>query len=90
MFLNVLRQGGSIWSDGVGPLEAFKKGIRAKLRARARRRRRCSAGELAGAAARRAAARRGRIEQLAAQLAPADVLAGPHGDTSGARRPTAR
>ena len=33
MFLDALRKGGSIWSDGVGPLEAFSKGIRAKLRA---------------------------------------------------------
>jgi len=33
MFLNVLRRGGSIWSDGIGPIDAFKKGIRAKLRA---------------------------------------------------------
>ena len=34
MFLDALRKGGSIWSDGVGPLEAFSKGIRAKLRGR--------------------------------------------------------
>src|SRR6185436_8957017 len=33
MCMNVLRKGGSIWSDGVGPFEAFSKGIRAKLRA---------------------------------------------------------
>lgn len=30
---DVLRKAGSIWSDGIGPLEAFKKGIRSKLRA---------------------------------------------------------
>jgi len=33
MLLDALRKGGSIWSDGVGPFEAFSKGIRAKLRA---------------------------------------------------------
>jgi serine/threonine-protein kinase len=33
MMLDVLRKGGSIWSDGVGPIDAFKKGIRARLRA---------------------------------------------------------
>ena len=33
MFIDVLKRGGSIWSDGIGPFEAFKKGIRAKLRA---------------------------------------------------------
>ena len=32
MFMNVLKKGGSIWSDGVGPFEAFRKGIRAKIR----------------------------------------------------------
>ncbi len=33
MALNVLRRGGSIWSDGIGPFEAFKKGITTRLRA---------------------------------------------------------
>ena len=30
---DALRRGGSIWSDGIGPLEAFSKGIRGRLRA---------------------------------------------------------
>lgn len=30
--LDVLRKGGSIWSDGIGPVEAFRKGIRSRLR----------------------------------------------------------
>jgi len=34
MLMDVFRKGGSIWSDGVGPLEAFSKGIRGKLRAK--------------------------------------------------------
>jgi serine/threonine-protein kinase len=75
MFLNVLRRGGSIWSDGVGPIDAFKKGIRAKLRAQR--------GESpAGAAGALPAPVRLREtpEQYAAQIAAADVLAGPHGE----------
>ena len=31
LLLDALRRAGSIWSDGVGPFEAFKKGIRLKL-----------------------------------------------------------
>jgi serine/threonine-protein kinase len=31
LLFDCLRRAGSIWSDGVGPLEAFKKGIRLKL-----------------------------------------------------------
>jgi serine/threonine protein kinase len=74
MFLDVLKKGGSIWSDGVGPFEAFKKGIRSKLRAQ----RGVAAGGFAPAAPLpppRSA------EQLAAELATSDVLAGPHGET---------
>ncbi len=33
MLLDTFRRGGSIWSDGIGPLDAFRKGIRARLRA---------------------------------------------------------
>jgi serine/threonine-protein kinase len=33
MLLDAIRKGGSIWSDGVGPIDAFKKGIRNRLRA---------------------------------------------------------
>jgi serine/threonine-protein kinase len=32
LFFDTLRKGGSIWSDGVGPIEAFGKGIRNRLR----------------------------------------------------------
>jgi serine/threonine-protein kinase len=31
LLFDALRRAGSIWSDGVGPLDAFKKGIRLKL-----------------------------------------------------------
>src|SRR5262249_52945531 len=72
MLLDVLRKGGSIWSDGVGPFEAFRKGIRKKIRA--------EHGEpdaqpasLAGPAMPAVpAAPRMSPEQAAALLAPAD------------------
>ena len=70
MLINVARKAGSIWSDGVGPIDAFKKGIRARLRARQ--------PELPQPVV---AAPDPTPEQLAAQLAPPDVLTGPHGDT---------
>ena len=76
MFLDALRKGGSIWSDGVGPLEAFKKGIRSKLRAQR--------GDYAHAAPRGTTAVAQRAprspDELAAELAPAEVIAGGHGD----------
>ena len=72
MFLNVLRKGGSIWSDGVGPIDAFKKGIRAKLRAQ-RSAEQAAAQPVAIAAPRTP-------EQLAAELVAPEVLAGPHGE----------
>ena len=73
MFLDVLRKGGSIWSDGVGPFEAFKKGIRAKLRAQR--------GVAGGGSAPSAPLLPPRSpEQMAAELATSDVLAGPHGE----------
>lgn len=31
LLFDALRKAGSIWSDGIGPLDAFKKGIRVKL-----------------------------------------------------------
>ncbi len=71
ILLNVARKAGSIWSDGVGPIDAFKKGIRAKLRAE-----RPAAPQAIAAAPPEATP-----EQLAAQLAPREVLAGPHGET---------
>jgi len=75
MFLNVLRKGGSIWSDGVGPFEAFRKGIRAKIRAEH------GAAALApgGPTAVPVIPQR-TPEELAAELAAPDVLAGPYGD----------
>ncbi len=76
MFLNVLRHGTSIWSDGVGPIDAFKKGIRAKLRAE----RGAAEVQKGIAAPPPPPPAPPTIEQLAAQLAPADVLAGPYGD----------
>ena len=76
MFLNALRKGGSIWSDGVGPFDAFRKGIRAKIasgawRSAARRRRRSAQPQRPPRTP----------DQLAAELAAPDVLAGPHGET---------
>ena len=76
MFLGVLRRGSSIWSDGIGPIDAFKKGIRAKLRAE-----RGSGDAPQGGAIAAPVIPPPTPEQLAAQLAPADVLAGPYGDT---------
>ncbi|HTI62123.1 MAG TPA: serine/threonine-protein kinase [Gemmatimonadaceae bacterium] len=71
LLVGVARKAGSIWSDGVGPIDAFKKGIRATLRAR----------EPAAAPTTMPAAPPPTPEQLASQLAPPDVLAGPHGET---------
>jgi len=77
MFLGVLRRGSSIWSDGVGPIDAFKKGIRAKLRAE-----RSAAEVQKGIAAPPAPPPAPPTpEQLAAPLAPSEVIAGPYGDT---------
>ncbi|HMA24695.1 MAG TPA: protein kinase [Gemmatimonadaceae bacterium] len=74
MFFDVLRKGGSIWSDGIGPFEAFKKGIRAKLRAQR--------GAPPGGGGPASAAPTPRTpDQLAAELAAPEVLAGPHGET---------
>jgi serine/threonine-protein kinase len=76
MFMDVLRKGGSIWSDGVGPFDAFRKGIRAKLRA--------EHGPAAlmgrGGAVAAPALPPPTADQLALQLAGADVLAGSYGD----------
>jgi serine/threonine-protein kinase len=80
--LSVLRHAASIWSDGVGPFEAFKKGINKRLRAE-----RTAAGEpppagLAGPSARaELPPPRMSVEQAASLLAPPDVLASQHGDT---------
>jgi serine/threonine-protein kinase len=74
MFLGVLRCGISIWSDGIGPIDAFKKGIRQKLRDEDEKR--VAARVRAAIPAPPALS----PEQLAAQLAPADVLAGPYGE----------
>ena len=73
MFLRVLRRGGSIWSDGIGPIDAFKKGIRARLRA--------ERGIVEGQPARPlpAVPAPPSAEQLAAALAPPEVLAGAYG-----------
>ncbi len=75
MFIGVLKRGGSIWSDGIGPFEAFKKGIRAKLRAE-----RGIVDAPQGTAIARPPAPPPTPEQLAASLAPPEVIAGPYGD----------
>ena len=77
MFLNMLRRGGSIWSDGVGPLDAFKKGIRTKLRAE---RGALPAAGIAAYPGSPSSQPRLDPEQLAAALAASDVLAGSHGE----------
>jgi serine/threonine protein kinase len=76
LFLITLRKGGSIWSDGVGPLEAFKKGIRTKLRAQ----RGLPPAGVAGGGYPAAIPARRSPEELAGELAAPEVLAGPHGD----------
>jgi serine/threonine-protein kinase len=82
MGMNVLRRGGSIWSDGVGPFEAFKKGINKRLRAEREAAGHLAPAGLAGPAPHAALPPlRMSTEQAAAMLAPADVLAGQHGDT---------
>jgi serine/threonine-protein kinase len=75
MFLNVIKKMGSIWSDGIGPFEAFSKGINKRLRAQ--RQEMEAAGQIAPSTPQ---APRMTPEQAATQLAPADVLAGPHGE----------
>lgn len=77
MFLDALRKGGSIWSDGVGPIEAFSKGIRSRLRAK----RDALPGERgAGAAPPRILQSALPPQQLAGELAAPDILAGPYGE----------
>ncbi len=78
MFLGVLKRGGSIWSDGIGPFDAFKKGIRAKLRAE---RGIVDAPAAKGAIAAPPVPAPPTPEQLAASIATPDVLAGPYGET---------
>ena len=82
LFLSARRKGGSIWSDGVGPLEAFTKGIRTKLRAQ-RGAPPIGASPIGASPAGQSPATvhaRRLPEELASELAAPDVLAGPHGD----------
>ena len=74
LFVDVLRKGGSIWSDGVGPFQAFRKGIRAKLRAE------YGPAAMIGRESAGSPAVPPTPQDLAAALAPPDVLAGPHGE----------
>ncbi len=71
VFIGVLRRLGSIWSDGVGPIDAFKKGNRAKLRA-----------QRGDEPTPLASLPRAPLtpDELAAPVASRDVLDGPHGD----------
>jgi serine/threonine-protein kinase len=66
MTLNVLRKASSLWADGIGPIDAFKKGIRARLRAQ-------RSAELPTALP-------GPRVDPATTLVPQDVLTGPFGD----------
>jgi serine/threonine-protein kinase len=75
LFFGVARRFGSIWSDGVGPIDAFSKGISAKLRARD-----AAAGIVAPTHAAPPARALASPDELGSQLATRDVLAGPHGD----------
>jgi serine/threonine-protein kinase len=79
MMLGVLKKGGSIWSDGVGPLEAFRKGIRKKIRAE-HGDAALSPSSVASAAPLAPIIPRVTPEQAAAQLAPPEVLASAHGE----------
>jgi len=74
MFVGVLKRAGSIWSEGIGPIDAFKKGITKKIRADSGRPENAPVGQLAARASAMTP------EQAAAQLAPSDVLAGFHGE----------
>ena len=76
LLLDVLRKGGSIWSDGVGPIDAFKKGIRARIRL------------MAGATIPQSDGRQSAFPATPAPLppdpaafVPREVLGGPYGDT---------
>jgi serine/threonine-protein kinase len=70
LFLLALRRMASIWADGVGPIEAFSKGITAKLRAR-------DAAEQGADPALSSAP----AADPARGLVPDEVLAGGHGAT---------
>ena len=93
--LRMARRAGSIWSDGIGPLEAFKKGLPRKLREMAQGSRgdasppatRCAGCSIAAEFAPNDQSFR--VAQPAppdhaAALVPADVLAGTYG--AGVRR----
>jgi serine/threonine protein kinase len=89
---DALRRGGSIWSDGIGPFEAFKKGIRVQLRATESPGRRTYEDETsrrvstpaaatapAGAASRRAERFLPPPPDRALSAVPSDVMGGTHG-----------
>ena len=79
MLLDVVRKGASIWSDGIGPIDAFKKGIRKRIRSMSE----SDAPETVAHApvlpARPLAPRPAPPVDPASKLAASDVLAGPHG-----------
>ncbi len=83
MFVSVLRKGGSIWSDGIGPIDAFKKGIRKKLRLERAERGESPPDGSGGALALASAPQRVQKspDQLAAEVVPAEVLTGAFGET---------
>ncbi len=76
LMLDAIRKGGSIWSDGVGPIDAFKKGIRNRLRAG-----RGDAAAIAssGRAPQPVPNSRAGSKPAEVLVAP-EVLAGPYGD----------
>jgi serine/threonine-protein kinase len=76
LLLNALAKGGSIWSDGVGPIEAFSKGIRNKLRARQGE----AAVPFGGAPQAQIPAAPRSPEDLARELAAPEILGGLYGD----------
>jgi hypothetical protein len=90
---DALRKGGSIWSDGIGPFEAFKKGIRVQLLATESPMRRpyedatsrrlsapaTSAPPASSASARRAERFRPPPPDRALSAVPPDVMGGAHG-----------
>jgi serine/threonine protein kinase len=90
---DALRKGGSIWSDGIGPFEAFKKGIRVQLLATESTPRRtyeddgarrvpgpaATASPASSASARRAERFLPPPPDRALSAVPPDVMGGAHG-----------
>jgi serine/threonine-protein kinase len=80
LLFDAIRKGGSIWSDGIGPIEAFGKGIRARLRGQSMQPSMSSAPPLLAPAAASNVSPRAPTPVEPAALAPREVLASRYGD----------